>query len=198
MFRRVAGKFARWALRPRRRPFGVCGTNVLLVEPYELNYPERLFLGSHIYVGPYAAFNSVGGIRIGTGTILGPYVHIYSGNHDYYGGDMIPFDEGTIVRPVDIGENVWIAGDVVVVPGVTIGEGAVVAAGAVVTHDVPEGAVVGGNPARVLKRRDMDRYNELKKAGRTLNALVGSGRNMPRLIGMWPAEWEGDRCQKPR
>jgi acetyltransferase-like isoleucine patch superfamily enzyme len=154
-----------------------------------VNYPERVFLGSDIYVGPYAAFNSVGGIRIGTGSVLGPFVHIYSGNHYYEGADALPFDERMVVRPVDIGVNVWIGGDVTILPGVRVGEGAVVGAGALVTKDVPEFTVVAGCPARVIKQRDVERYARLKENGNLLNRVVGSGRNRPQLVGSVPTEW---------
>ena len=74
----------------------------------------------------------------------------------------MPYDAIYEVKDVHIGENVWIGADVSIMPGVTIGEGAVVAACACVTKDVPACAVVGGNPARVLKYRDRERYDTLK------------------------------------
>lgn len=63
---------------------------------------------------------------------------------------------------VVIGENVWVGSSAIILPGITIGEGAVVGAGSVVTKDVPAFAVVGGNPTKVLKYRDIERYNKLK------------------------------------
>jgi len=60
-----------------------------------------------------------------------------------------------VTRPVVMGDGVWVAGNAIVLPGVTLGEGAVVAAGAVVTKDVDAWTVVGGNPAKVLKRREL-------------------------------------------
>jgi len=65
---------------------------------------------------------------------------------------------------------------VVIVPGVTIGEGAVIAAGAVVTRDIPACAVAGGNPARVLKYRDRDHYLKLKSEGRVYRKLLAEGK----------------------
>ena len=62
-----------------------------------------------------------------------------------------------------INDNVWIGADVKIVPGITIGEGAVIAMSAVVTKDVPACAVVGGNPAKILKYRDINVYNQLKE-----------------------------------
>ncbi len=68
-----------------------------------------------------------------------------------------------ILKPVTIADNVWIGCRATIVPGVTINEGAVIASGAVVTKDVPKGAVVGGNPAKVLKYRNMEYYEKLKE-----------------------------------
>jgi acetyltransferase-like isoleucine patch superfamily enzyme len=189
VIRRALAKVVRWVLAPQRAAFAARGENVLIVEPFEVNYPQRLFLGSDIYIGPHAAFNSVGGIRIGSGSILGPFVHIYSGNHHYEGAEVLPFDEAEYLKPVDIGQNVWIGGDVIILPGVTIGEGAVIAGGAVVIKSVEPGAVVAGFPARLLKMRDMERYYQFKRDRRILNALVGSGRNVPREIGGIPRQW---------
>jgi maltose O-acetyltransferase len=74
---------------------------------------------------------------------------------------MLPFDNYTYKKPVKICKNTWIGANVLIVPGVTINEGAVVAMGSVVTKDVPKCAIVGGNPAKIIKMRDIDLYNKL-------------------------------------
>lgn len=75
----------------------------------------------------------------------------------------MPYDEKYIIKDVHIQENVWIGSDVLIVPGVVIEEGAVVAAGFVVTRHVPKCAIVGGNPARIIKYRDIETYERLKR-----------------------------------
>lgn len=80
--------------------------------------------------------------------------------------DYLPFDEKVLISPVVIEENVWVASHAIILPGVTVGEGAVVAAGSVVTKSVPSCAVVGGNPAKVIKYRDRERYIKLKGSKR--------------------------------
>ena len=65
------------------------------------------------------------------------------------------------MKPVTIEDNVWIGGKSIILPGITIHEGAVIGMGAVVTKDVPKGAVVGGNPAKILKYRNIKKYDEL-------------------------------------
>lgn len=139
------------------------GVNVVIAQGIKATFPERVHFGDHIYIGPGALLSSQGGLYIGSGVIIGPNVSIYTANHRYEGATAIPYDGATILKPVHIKENVWIGGSVMIVPGVTIGEGAIVGGGAVVTRDVPPMAVVGGNPAKVIKMRDEETYQQLKQ-----------------------------------
>ena len=82
-------------------------------------------------------------------------------NHNHKGA-AIPYDETYIVEDTVIGDNVWFGLNVIVLPGVTIGDGAIVQAGSVVTSDVPSLAIVGGHPARQFSTRDVDHYQTLK------------------------------------
>ena len=106
-----------------------------------------------------------GGVRIGRYFHAGRGLTIFSTNHNYRSDRKIPYDERDIPGPVVIEDCVWVGANVSIVPGVTIGEGAIVAMGAVVTRDVPAGAVVAGNPARVVGQRDMVTYRRLKAQG---------------------------------
>lgn len=107
-----------------------------------------------------------GGVEIGKYFHTGQGLTIFSTNHNYELANKIPYDEYSILKPVYIKDFVWIGANVTIVPGVTIGEGAVVGAGAVVTKDVPDMAIVGGNPAEVLKFRDKNSFNDLKARGK--------------------------------
>jgi maltose O-acetyltransferase len=107
---------------------------------------------------------------------MGPHVSIYTYNHNYMGGDTVPYDGKVIKKPVVIQEGVWIGGNTVIVPGVTVGRGAVIGAGSVVTRDVPEMAIVGGNPAGVIKYRDKQRFEALWESGQIYNQLKQEGR----------------------
>jgi acetyltransferase-like isoleucine patch superfamily enzyme len=78
----------------------------------------------------------------------------------------VPYDDTFSYKTIIIGDNVWFGNRVIVVGNINIGEGAILAAGSVVTHDVPPYAIVGGNPAVILKYRDINHYNELKNAGK--------------------------------
>ncbi len=95
-----------------------------------------------------------GTVKIGDHVMMGPECYIYSYNHNTQRTD-IPMDQQGIgeERPVEIGNDVWIGSRVTILPGVHIGDGAIIGASAVVTKDVPNYAVVGGNPAKVIKYR---------------------------------------------
>jgi acetyltransferase-like isoleucine patch superfamily enzyme len=91
-------------------------------------------------------------VTIGRGALIAPDVYITDHNHQTSPGTPM-FERPCVAAPVHIGNDVWIGTKCVILPGVTIGDGAVIAAGAVVNRDVPAGAIVGGVPARVLKTR---------------------------------------------
>lgn len=102
---------------------------------------------------------------------FGDYFHsgtecmIITQNHNYE-GEMIPYDNTYVYKNVTIGECVWFGNRVIVTGNVTIGEGAIIAAGSVVCKDVPPLAIVGGNPAKVIKYRDKEHYYKLKGEGK--------------------------------
>ena len=85
------------------------------------------------------------------------------GSHDYDHVSAIPYGKEVTRKQVLIGDFVWLGQDVTICGNITIGEGAVVAIGSVVVKDVPPFAIVGGNPAKVIKYRDLDHYNKLKE-----------------------------------
>lgn len=89
---------------------------------------------------------------------------IITENHNYDKGDAIPYDTTFEYKKVVIEDNVWFGNRVIVVGNVRIGEGAIIAAGTVVTKDIPKYAIVGGNPAKVIKYRDIEHYDKIKAA----------------------------------
>ncbi len=110
-------------------------------------------IGDRSGVGIHATMH--GKVVIGSDVMMGPDTIIYTRNHRIDRLDIPMCQQGFgEEKPVYIGDDVWIGGRVTILPGVTIGRGAVVGAGAVVTKNVPEYAVVGGNPARVLYMRN--------------------------------------------
>lgn len=107
--------------------------------------PRRVTIGRNSFLNRGCLLSAYGGITIGDDTAIGYRVHIITETHDRQSGR-----EAIRTLPVAIGNRVWIASGAIILPGVTIGDGAIVAAGAVVTRDVPAGARVGGVPAREL------------------------------------------------
>ena len=112
----------------------------------------------------------LGGIDIlGVGEVeFGDYVHtgknitIISDNHNYE-GETIPYDETVIKKTTRISSFVWLGANVTILPGTSIGEGAIIQAGAVVHGEIPPYAIAGGNPAKVFKYRDIEHFKELKE-----------------------------------
>jgi acetyltransferase-like isoleucine patch superfamily enzyme len=128
-----------------------------------IHHPENISIGDNVRIGEGALIEGMGGLVIENNVIFGPDVTIWTANHNYENPQKLPYDEKVIFKSVHIEDNVWIGCKSIIVPGVTIHEGAVIAMGSVVTKDVPKCAVVGGNPAKVLKYRDIKKYDELCK-----------------------------------
>ncbi len=106
-----------------------------------------------------------GGVCIGRYFHTGRGLTILSVAHDYKNASKIPYDERIILKKIVIKDFVWCGLNVTILSGVTIGEGAIIAANTIVTKDVPPYAIVGGNPARIIKYRDIDKFIILKNRG---------------------------------
>jgi acetyltransferase-like isoleucine patch superfamily enzyme len=115
--------------------------------PFYTDFGKNITIGNNVFFNTGCSFQDRGGIRIGNGSMLGMNVTIATLNH----GLSIETRNITYPSPVIIGDNVWIGSNATILPGVTIGNNSVVAAGAVVTKDVPENTVVAGVPAKVVK-----------------------------------------------
>lgn len=115
--------------------------------PFYTDFGKNITIGKDVFFNTGCSFQDRGGIHIGDGSLIGMNVNIATLNH---GLDMKTRNT-TYASPVTIGKSVWIGSGATILPGVTIGDRAVIAAGAVVTKDVPEGTVVAGVPAKVVK-----------------------------------------------
>lgn len=142
--------------------FKKCGKNFLCCSGVKIHGAKRISVGNNVRIGEKSYINGNGGISIGDNVKFGPQVFIWTCNHNYYAPKRLPFDDLNFEKPVTIGDNVWIGAKASIIPGVTVGDGAVIAMCAVVTKDVPSCAVVGGNPAKILKYRNIEVYNKLK------------------------------------
>lgn len=125
-------------------------------------YDDGLNLGNHVRIGFNSFIFAMGGVTIGDNTQISRNVTIYSANHNV-DGNLIPYDDSYICKPVIIGNSVWIGMNAQILPGVTIGDGAIIAMGAIITKDVKAGEVVVSNSQRVVKNRNMHRFIEKKE-----------------------------------
>ncbi|WP_035602744.1 sugar O-acetyltransferase [Haloferula sp. BvORR071] len=132
-----------------RELLGSCGTNAFVEPSFRCDYGYNIHLGDNFYSNYDLIILDVCEVRIGHNCFIAPRVSIFTAGH--------PLDAPTRIsglefgKPVTIGDNVWIGGHAVINPGVRIGNNVVIAAGAVVTKDVPDNMVVAGVPARVIR-----------------------------------------------
>jgi acetyltransferase-like isoleucine patch superfamily enzyme len=119
-----------------------------LFPPFYTDCGKNIHVGKNVFINSGCRFQDQGGITIGNGVLIGHNVVLATLNHDIdprKRSNMHP-------APIVIGNNVWIGANATVVPGVIIGDGAVIGAGAVVTRDVPPNVIVGGVPAKIIKK----------------------------------------------
>lgn len=133
--------------------------------PVSVNNPSSFT--KNTYLGKNTNFNGMkirgsGKVTIGDNFHSGSECVIITQNHNYK-GDALPYDSTYIVKDVKIGDNVWVGFRVIILGGVTIGNGAIIQAGSVVVKDIPDYGIAGGNPATVFMYRDVDSYKKLLK-----------------------------------
>lgn len=129
--------------------FGRKLEDVRILTPFSCDFGNRVTFGKNVFINHSAILSSSGGIEFGDNVMVAPGLKIATINHDMY-DRHVTYTYGKVT----VKENAWIGMGVTICPGVTIGKYAVVAAGSVVTKDVPDYAVVGGVPAKVIKMLD--------------------------------------------
>ena len=146
-----AGKWRRFLLRTFNAQLG----RAWLHSNVEVWAPWRLEIGDDVYIDRQCQLYNASGIRIGNRVTISRGVFLCSSSHDYT-ITTFPLIGGRIT----VGDDCWIAADAFVGPGVTIGEGSVVGARSVVIRDVPPWTVVAGNPARIIRKRELRKADE--------------------------------------
>jgi maltose O-acetyltransferase len=126
--------------------FGSVGDGVVVRPPFYCDYGYNIAVGSGVFANFGCVFLDVVGIEVGDGCQIGTLVQILTADHPR--APALRRQGLEMGRPVRIGQNVWIGSGAIILPGVSVGDDAIVGAGSVVTRDVPPGATVVGNPAR--------------------------------------------------
>lgn len=132
-----------------RELFGSTGQNIFVEPTFRCDYGYNIHVGENFFANFDCVFLDVCEIRIGENCMMGPGVHLYTATHPLQAAERIQGAE--YAKPIRIGRNAWFGGGSMVNPGVTIGDNVVIASGAVVTKNVPDNVVVGGNPARIIR-----------------------------------------------
>lgn len=119
-----------------------------LLPPFYTDFGKNIRVGKNVFINHACTFMDRGGITIGNNVLIAPKVNLITINHPL----QPQLRRNTISKPITIGNNVWLGAGVTVMPNVTIGDNSVVAAGAVVTKDVPPNVIVAGVPAKIMKQ----------------------------------------------
>ncbi len=131
-----------------RALFGDGGDTVWMQPPFFCDYGCNIELGARVFFNFNCVVLDVCGVRIGSFSLFGPAVQIYTAMHPMNAEQRRREEFG---KPVEIGSDVWVGGGAIILPGVHIGSRAVIGAGSVVTRDVPENVLAAGNPCRVIR-----------------------------------------------
>lgn len=131
-----------------RELFGGGGETVWMQPPFFCDYGHNIELGERVFFNFNCTVLDVCPVRIGSFTLFGPSVQVLTPMHPFNAGQRRREEFG---KPIEIGSDVWVGGGAIILPGVKIGDRAVVGAGSVVTRDIPEGVFAAGNPCRVVR-----------------------------------------------
>ena len=136
------------------------GKNLWITAPFYVDYGNNIYFGNNCEVNMNCTFLDDNRIVIGDNALIAPNVQIYTAFHPHHAEDRfgLPPEDGssafcrTQTAPVIIGDNVWIGGGAIILPGVTIGDNVVIGAGSVVTGDIPDNVIAYGSPCRVMRQ----------------------------------------------
>lgn len=141
---------------------GKIDKNVWITPPFYVDYGNNIYIGNNTEINMNCTFLDDNKIIIGKNGLIAPNVQIYTAFHPKSAKDRLgkTKEDGTFefcktyTAPVIIGDNVWIGGGVIILPGVTIGNNVVIGAGSIVTKDIPDNKVAYGNPCRIIKNNE--------------------------------------------
>lgn len=134
-----------------KRIFEKCGNNVNIAKNVYFGKGLNISIGNNSGIGENSYLVTMDKITIGDNVMIGPELMILTGNHGYDDKNKPLYEQKIITKPVSIGNDVWLGARVTILPGVSIGDRVIVAAGSVVVKDIPPNCIVGGNPAKFIK-----------------------------------------------
>ena len=132
-----------------RKLLGTAPETFEILAPFSCDYGYNIHLGEHSFLNYNAIILDCAPVYIGSHVFIGPNLALYTVNHPMNAKERNTGRE--FARPIRIEDDVWIGGNVVILPGVTIARGSVIGAGSVVNRDIPSGVLAAGNPCRIIK-----------------------------------------------
>ena len=138
---------------------GKMGDNVWIETPFFCDYGEHIYIDEGTFINVNAIFLDNNIINIGKNGLIGPGVQLLTASHPLSAGERLITSNGnlktsykTFSKPIHIGDNVWIGGNTVVLPGITIGNNVTIGAGSVVTKNIPDNMLAFGNPCKIIRQ----------------------------------------------
>jgi maltose O-acetyltransferase len=138
---------------------GRIGDNVWIETPFFCDYGENIYIDEGTFINVNAIFLDNNIINIGKNGLIGPGVQLLTASHPLSARERLIISNGnlkasykTFSKPIHIGDNVWIGGNTVVLPGITIGNNVTIGAGSVVTKDIPDNLLAFGNPCKIIRQ----------------------------------------------
>lgn len=149
-FNKISPSQPQKQLEKAQEILGSYGKNLSLQAPIYFDYGKNIHVGNDFLSNYNLTILDIAPVNIGNNVMIGPNVDIYTVNHPMIAQGRREYKAQA--SPVNIGNDVWIGGKTTICPGVTIGNNVVIAAGAVVTKDIPDNSLVGGVPAKIIKK----------------------------------------------
>lgn len=140
------------------------GENVWIEPDFRCEFGKNITIGDNVYINFGCIILDCSEVTIGSNTLLGPNIGLYAANHSTDATERI--NGGCYGKPIHIGNNVWLGGDVKVLQGVTIEDNTIIGAGSIVTKDIPTNVIAVGNPCKVIRKiTEEDKTDYLERMG---------------------------------
>lgn len=140
------------------------GENVWVEPDFRCEFGKNITIGDDVYINFGCIILDCSEVTIGSNTLLGPNIGLYAANHSTDATERI--NGGCYGKPIHIGNNVWLGGDVKVLQGVTIGDNTIIGAGSIFTKDIPDNVIAVGNPCKVIRKiTEEDKTDYLERMG---------------------------------